>query len=84
MTWFVGIVVVATMILNAVVLVRMMLTLDRLVAAAKLNADTQVEIQAAARVVAEDLAAQHRRADAVEGVPGEAADVAARSEPVVE
>lgn len=81
MTWVVLIVAVSTMILNVVVLIKMLLTLDRLQSAADNNATTQADIQAAARVVAADLAARYVRADAVDGAPGEAADVAAKSEP---
>lgn len=81
MTWLLVGGALAIMLLNVGVLLKVLLVLDELSAAATIAATTQEEIQAGARVVAKDLAARYVRADAVEGVPGEAADVAARSEP---
>lgn len=44
-------------------------------------AAANVRMEAATAVVATDLEASHKRADATEGHPGEAADAASKSEP---
>lgn len=79
--WLMAGAALTVMLLNVGLLVKMLVVLDDLRASASINATTQKEIQEAARVVAEDLAARYLRADAVTGEVGEAADVAARSQP---
>lgn len=72
----------AVLLLNVGTTVKMLLTLDKLQRAAEVNASNVEAIQEAAKVVAADLAARSGRADAIDGMPGEAADTAARSDPL--
>lgn len=81
MTTLILIAAASTILLNVGVLVKMLLVLDDLKDSAAINIATLNEIQGAASEVAKDLAARYVRADAVTGEPGEAADVAARSQP---
>lgn len=73
--------VLALMVFNVSATVFMLLKLKQLEDAAYLSSRVQEQIQSAARIVAADLAQRYVRADAVQGLPGEAADVAAQSDP---
>lgn len=79
--WILAGLALTVMLLNIGMIFKMLLVLDDLKMSAALNVRTLEDIQEAAVEVAKDLAARYVRADAVEGAPGEAADVAARSEP---
>ncbi len=78
MTWLPAAVSVAALLLVIVTLMRVMLVLDRIEAAARLVASNLVVAQTAVDGVAKDLHESHGRANASMGVPGEAADEAAR------
>lgn len=82
LTVIVAVLAGAVLVATAGLMVKMLLVLDEMKAAAELVAANLIRAQTAVDAVASDLDAAHRRADAVEeGQPGEAADVAARSQP---
>lgn len=69
------------MVLNVAMLVKMLLVLDSMKAAADLVAQNLVTAQTAVDSVATDLADSHRRADETVGPHGAAADAASQTAP---
>lgn len=79
MTWLLLVIAAAVLIVSVAVMVRVLLALDAIKAAAEVVAANLATAQRAVDGVAVDLADSHVRADTAEGPHGAAGDAAARS-----